>query len=160
MIAALFRGGLGDCVLHLDPSWSYLKLYKISGLGLFSRRKCLKQWLVWSSQQEIQYKTQKHINGNGDTLDNEKKLKTWKQVTQCNFYIGSHYSAGCQIHFCRKWKKIGRVLGLVIICNKYTLTELVGKTNLVGNQVLSHLSCCKINPCNICTIKLNKDKSK
>jgi hypothetical protein len=55
---------------------------------------------------------------------------------------------------------IGKVLGLVINCYTYTLTELAGKTNLVGNQVLSRLSCCKINPCNICTIKLNKAKSK
>jgi len=29
MIDALFLGGLGDDVLHLDPSLSYLKLYKI-----------------------------------------------------------------------------------------------------------------------------------
>jgi len=32
-------------------------------------------------------------------------------VTQCNFYIGSRHSAGCQIHFCRKWKSISKVLG-------------------------------------------------
>jgi len=46
---------------------------------------------------------------------------------------------------------IGNVVGLIIICEKYTLTELVGKANLVGNQVLARSTGCKTNLWNICT---------